>query len=232
VSTVNWQINADDHHQHMTTRSRPTDRARRRMDEDLHRVRLDLGLARRGAGLSLDAVGAACGISGSTASRIEGGATHDPDLRVLAAMAAVVGLELRVRAYPAGDPIRDAGSQRLITRLRIRLHPDLTWMTEVPLPILGDLRAWDAMIRSAAWRLAVEAETVLEDIQAVERRLALKQRDGQIDHVLLVVADTRRNRRALASAPAAFLGFSRDARRLLRNLSRGAEPRTSGILLL
>lgn len=216
----------------MTTRSRPVDRARRRMDEDLHRVRLDLGLARRGSGLSFDAVGEACDISGSTASRIEGGATRDPDLRVLAAIAAVVGLELRVRAYPAGDPIRDAGSQRLINRLRVRLHADLVWLTEVPLPILGDLRAWDAMIRAAEWRLAVEAETVLDDVQAVERRVALKQRDGQIDHVLLVVADTRRNRRALASAPAAFPGYSRDARRVLRNLAGGVDPGASAIVLL
>lgn len=216
----------------MTTRSRPVDRARRRIDEDLHRVRLDLGRARRGSGLSFDAVGEACDISGSTASRIEGGATRDPDLRVLAAIAAVVGLELRVRAYPAGDPIRDAGSQRLINRLLVRLHADLVWLTEVPLPILGDLRAWDAMIRGVEWRLAVEAETVLDDIQAVERRVALKQRDGQIDQVLLVVADTRRNRRALASAPAAFPGFSRDARRLLRGLADGADPGTSAIVLL
>ncbi|MBA2721004.1 MAG: hypothetical protein H0U52_17445 [Chloroflexi bacterium] len=147
-------------------------------------------------------------------------------------MAATVGLELRVRAYLAGDPFRDAGSQRLINRLRVRLHADLVWLTEVPLPILRDLRAWDAMIRGVGWRLAVEAETVLDDIQAVERRLALKQRVGQIDHVLLVVADTRRNRRALASAPAAFSGFSRDARRVLRDLAGGAGPRTSAIVLL
>ena len=202
------------------------------MEEDLHRVRLDLEIARRGAGLSLDAVGDACDISGSTASRIERGTTRDPDLRALAAMAAAVGLELRVRAYPAGDPIRDAGSQRLINRLRVRLHPDLVWLTEVPLPILGDLRAWDAMIRGVGWRQAVEAETVLDDIQAVERRLALKQRDGQIDHILLVVADTRRNRRALASVPAAFPDFIRDARRVLRDLAGGADPRTSAIVLL
>lgn len=202
------------------------------MDQDLHRVRLDLGIERRGAGLSHDAVGAACNVSGSTAARIEGGATRDPDLRVLAAMAAVVGLELRIRAFPAGDPIRDAGSQRLTNRLKIPLHADLTWLTEVPLPIPGDLRAWDAVVRAADWRLAVEAETVLDDIQAVERRVALKQRDGRVDHVLLLVADTRRNRRALASAPAAFPGFSRDARRVLRQLARGIHPGTSAIVLL
>lgn len=202
------------------------------MDEDLHRALLDLGNARRSSGLSLDDVGDACGVSGSTAARTEAGVTRNPDLRTLAAMAAVVGLELRLRAFPAGDPIRDAGSQRLLARLRARLHRELAWSKEVPLPIDGDLRAWDALIGSAGWQLAVEAETVLDDIQAVERRVALKQRDGQVDHVLLLVADTRRNRRALASAPAAFPGFSRNARRLLRDLSRGVDPGTSAILLL
>lgn len=62
--------------------------------------------------------------------------------------------------------------------------------------------------------------------------MALKQRDGHIDHVLLLVADTRRNRRALVAAPAAFPGFSRDARGLLRDLGRGVDPGTSAILLL
>lgn len=202
------------------------------MGEDLHRVLLDLGNARRSSGLSLDDIGDACGVSGSAAARTEGEVTRNPDLRTLAAMAAVVGLELRLRAFPAGDPIRDAGSQRLLARLRARLHAELAWLTEVPLPLFGDLRAWDAMIRAEDWRLAVEAETVLEDIQAVERRVALKQRDGHLDHVLLLVADTRRNRRALVAAPAAFPGFSRDARGLLRDLGRGVDPGTSAILLL
>lgn len=216
----------------MTIRSRPADRARRRIEDDLHRVLHDVELARRSAGLSFDSVGEACNISGSTAGRIVRGATRDPEFGDLAAMAAVVGLELRLRAYIAGDPIRDAGSQRLIERLRVRLHPTLGWQTEAPLPIIGDRRAWDALISGGNWRLAMDAETVLDDIQAVERRLALKQRDAQIDHVLLLVADTRRNRRALASAPAGFPALSRDARRVLNDLKNGRDPRTSAILFL
>lgn len=216
----------------MTTRRGPADRARRRIEEDLRRVRRDVEQSRRGAGLSLEAIGAACDISGSTAGRIEGGATRNPDLGALAAMSAAVGLELRLRAFPVGDPIRDAGSQRLLERLNRRLHHDLAWQMEVPLPIAGDMRAWDAVISGTNWLLAVEAETVLEDIQAVERRVALKQRDGRVDHVLILVADTPRNRRVLASVPAAFPEFSRDARRFLRHLSDGSDPGTSAIVLL
>ncbi len=114
----------------------------------------------------------------------------------------------------------------------MRLHPVLGWRTEVPLPITNDRRAWDALIRGIGWLLAVEAETVLDDLQAAERRIALKQRDGSMEHVLLLVAATRRNRRALAAHPNAFPGFSRDARAVLRALAAGRDPGCSAIVLL
>jgi transcriptional regulator with XRE-family HTH domain len=216
----------------MGTRNGPTERARRRIEADLHGVRADLGVARRSAGLSLERVAEACGVASSTASRTESGTTQDPDLRLLASTLATVGLELRLRAYLSGDPLRDAGQQRLLERLRARLHPGLDWQTEVPLPIDGDLRAWDAVISGGSWRLAVEAETVLDDAQALERRLSLKRRDGGIERVILLLAETRRNRLALASAPAAFSGFSRDARGVLRALRTGDDPVASAIVLL
>src|SRR5258705_2010846 len=183
----------------MGTKSGIAERARRQMTEDDRLVRAEISRARRGAGLSHDAVGAACGISGSAEWRIEHGTTKTVDVRTVACLGAVVGLDVRLRAYPAGDPIRDAGQQRLLERLHARLHAGLIWRTEVPLPIRGDRRAWDALIRGEGWVIAVEAETVLDDLQAVERRIALKQRDGGIDHVILLVADTRRDRRALAA---------------------------------
>jgi transcriptional regulator with XRE-family HTH domain len=201
------------------------------MEDGLHRARSDVGQARRSAGLSLDTVGKACQIAGSTAQRIETGAIRNPDLVVFAEMAAAVGLELRIRAYQAGEPIRDAPQQRLLERLRAVLPPTVRWRTEVGLPIDGDRRAWDAMLTGSSWRAAIEAETVLDDIQAVERRVSLKHRDGGVEHVILLVADTRRNRRALLAAPAAFGGFSRDAGRVLRSLRRGDAPESSAILV-
>ena len=104
--------------------------------------------------------------------------------------------------------------------------------TEVPLPIDGDLRAWDAMIRGADWRRPAEAETVLDDIQALERKLALKVRDGGADGVILVIADTPRNRRVLAAAPGTFSAFDRNARGVLSALAAGREPRGSSLILL
>ena len=216
----------------MGTKAGIAERARRHMAEDEHRLRAEISRARRGAGLSHDAVGAACGISGSTEWRIERGMTRTVNVRTLACLGAVVGLDVRLRAYPAGDPIRDAGQQRLLERLRRRLHRGLGWRTEVPLPIEGDRRAWDALIRGEGRVAAVEAETVLDDVQAVERRISLKQRDGAIDHVILLVADTRRNRRALAASPNAFPGFSRDARSTLRPLADGHIPLGSCVVIL
>ena len=143
-----------------------------------------------------------------------------------------MGLDVRLRAWPAGDPIRDAGQIRLLERLRARLHPSLRWSTEVPLPIEGDLRAWDAMIRGTGWRLPVDAESALDDLQAVERRLALKVRDGGADHVILLVSDTRRNRRALASAPGAFADLTLRTRAILNALGSGVHPGGSGIVIL
>lgn len=164
--------------------------------------------------------------------RFERGELEYLSVSDLGAWCAVVGLDLALRAYPGGDPLRDRAQLALLERFRSRLHPSLGWATEVPLPIEGDLRAWDAVIRGDGWRIAVEAETVLDDLQAVERRLALKRRDGRIDHVILLVADTRRNRRALASAPGAFADLPLRTRDILNALGRGVHPGGSGIVIV
>jgi hypothetical protein len=88
------------------------------------------------------------------------------------------------------------------------------------------------MLRTTTWRRPVEAETAIDDVQAVDRRVQLKVRDGAVDGVILLVADTLRNRRALAAAPSAFTNFDRDARRVLRDLRAGGDPGGSSILVL
>jgi transcriptional regulator with XRE-family HTH domain len=215
----------------MTTRYGPVARAVGRALEDEARVRADLVRARHGSGLSREDVGKACGLSRTGIERIESG-TRRSTLRKLSAFGAAVGLDVRLRAYQAGDAIRDAGQNRLLERFRGRLHSSLGWGTEVPLPIDGDQRAWDAVIRATTWHRPVEAETVLDDLQATERRLTLKQRDGGEAHVILLVADTRRNRRALEAAPGAFAGLPLRTREILGALGRGEEPGAGGIVIL
>jgi transcriptional regulator with XRE-family HTH domain len=192
----------------------------------------ELRHARIGAGLSQRALEAATGVSHSEICRIERGRAPNVPLRTLLVLATALGLTIPTRPFPQGDAIRDAGHARLLERLRVRLDPGLRWRTEVPLPTPGDRRSWDAVTGADQWRLGVEAETVIHDTQALERRLALKRRDGGVDHLILLVADTPRNRQALAAAPAAFSDLPLRARAILTALAAGRDPGGSGIVML
>src|SRR5215213_7074930 len=175
----------------MVARIGPLRRARQVASDDERRVQTDLRLARLNAGLSRETVGHVVGLPRSAIERIERGRRRTT-LEEYAAFGAAVGHDVRLRAYPAGDPIRDVGQQRLLERFRRQLHPSLRWRTEVAVAIDGDVRAWDALIDGRDWRCHVDAETVLDDLPALERRVERKKRDGAADHVVLVVADTRR----------------------------------------
>jgi transcriptional regulator with XRE-family HTH domain len=220
----------------MVTRERPANRGRRRCRDAVRRVADDGRLARVAAGLSQGEVGHAIGSSHARVGRFERGEVECPNLEFLGAYCAVVGLELSLRAYPAGDPIRDRAQLALLERLRTRLHPSLRWRTEVPLPLERDLRAWDAEIAGrepVRWRARVEAETKIADGQALERRLGLKLRDDPGGHLILLVSDTRTNRRALATIRTGLddplpLG----TREILAAMTAGRDPGGSGIVIL
>ena len=156
--------------------------------------------------------------------------------KTLREVGAVVGLDVRLRTYRGSVPLRDAGQIALLDRLRKRLAPALTLRTEVPLPIDGDLRAWDAVIGAfepVADPLHVEAETRLYDVQAQLRRIALKARDAGVDVVLLVLADTPRNRAAVDAAGAAVVDTYRvPARDALRALRTGRHPGGSALIFV
>ena len=152
---------------------------------------------------------------------------------LLATIAAVLGLDLSAKLYPAENPLRDRGHMALLERLRARAHPSFTWRSEVPMGPAGDLRAWDAMLIGAGVRIGVEAETRMVDAQALARRLALKRRDGDVDHVILLVADTRGNRAVLrAFADALAADFPVPGARALAALTAGRDPEGSAIFLI
>jgi transcriptional regulator with XRE-family HTH domain len=142
------------------------------------------------------AVAKAVGVSESWISKVERALVVNVGVALLARVAAVVGLDLSLRLYPGGQPIRDARQASLLERLRRELNVVLRWRTEVPLPNPGDQRAWDGMVFGPAnvWRFGVEAETAPTDGQALVRRLALKARDAGVDGVLLLLPDTRQSR--------------------------------------
>ena len=172
-------------------------------------------------------------MSASTWSRLERGMATRVAVVDLARALAVVGLDLHLRAYLGGAPLRDAPHAELLERLRSRLGSGARWNTEVPLPGSGDRRAWDALIIVSGVRVGVEAETRVRDTQALQRRLSLKRRDGGVDHVVLLLADSRHNRVFVRDAPPGFLvDFPVSGRAALRKLERGEDPGGSAIVLL
>lgn len=217
----------------MGTRERRVDVGAARGREITERVLRELRDGRLDRGLGGADIARAAGISTAQYSRIERGLTHRLSIQQASELLAVVGLELSVRAYPSGEPLRDAAHAALLERLRRRLHPSLRFHTEVPFPGPNDRRAWDAVVIGAGWRHGVEAETRPRDRQALERRLALKLRDGDVSHVTLLLLDSRHNR-AFVRAHGDVLGetFPVPGVRALELLAAGVDPGENSIVLL
>ncbi len=217
----------------MAAHDKPADRGARRarairiqLGREVHEGRVDRGL-------SLAEAGGAVGISASQVSRIERGLVPNVSIATIVELLEVVGLELSARAYPGSGPIRDAAHLRLLDAFRNRLHRSVRWATEVPLPVPGDLRGWDAQISTSGWRYGVEAETAPRDAQALERRMQLKARDGQVDGVILLLPDTRAARLFLESAGSHLApAFPVSGRRALELLGAGVDPGGGAIVVV
>lgn len=216
----------------VATRERRADRGSREAIDQLRAIGRQLREARQAANLSQAVVGRAAGLSHPVISRIERGTELNVPLRRLGEIASVLGLRLNARLYPVDKPIRDAGQIALLDRLRGRLHPSLTWRTEVALRIAGDLRAWDASIGGLNWVAFVDAETRIRDVQALERRTALKRRDTGTDRVILLIADTRANRAVIGLVGSPLVTDALDGRVILAALAAGRDPGGSGVVLL
>lgn len=217
----------------MATRERPADRGERLGIAALVRVGVELRQARVGAGLSIDQVAAAVGISNAEVSRIERARSPSVPIVRVARLAAVVGLDLVCKLYPGANPIRDVAQASLLADFRAHLHPALGWATEVPMPVPGDQRAWDGLVRGPDWSFGVEAETSPRDAQAVIRRLQLKVRDAAVDGAVLLVRDTRTVRTFLVEAePLLVPQFPLRTREVLMRLRAGKKPRGSAVVVV
>ena len=164
--------------------------------------------------------------------RAERGVPDTLTIELAAKMASVLGLELNVTLHPVGDPVRDKGHIALLQRFRTRLPDVIRWRTEVAIPIQGDLRSADAVIGAGGWTAIVEAETRLDDVQALERKINLKQRDLAIGRVILLVADTRHNRSVVTTVPALTAHFPVSTRACLAALMRGRDPGGDALVIL
>ena len=217
----------------MRGRERPVDRGARVARASIARAGTELRAARLSRGLSLRPIAVALGISVSEASRIELGQSPRVPFLTLARYAAAVGLDLPLRTFPGGDPLRDRAHVELISAFGAQLHHSLRWAVEVPLPTPGDQRAWDGLVSGVGWRYGVEAETAVGDLQALLRRLNLKVRDGVADGVLLIVPATRRTRNAVRAAePELRTALPVPGRRAMELLAAGVDPGGSALVIL
>ena len=188
--------------------------------------------ARRMAGISQDTLGAAVGLSGSEVGRVERGDAPWLTLNHAARLLAAVGLDLWVRAYPGGLPVRDAAHLQLLARFEARLPSSVKCHREWPIPDSSDRRALDLFLAGLPRRTGVEAETVLDDLQALDRDINLKRRDASLERVILLVRDSVRNREILRSADALRRSFPADSRDVMAALSRSRDPGADGIVIL
>lgn len=218
----------------MATSQRARDLAARRTGTIIRSLGDEIREGRLSRGLSQRQVATVASIPQSRVSEIERGSLSTVPLRDLCYLLAAVGMELSARAYPAGPPIRDAAHRTLLDRLRDRAGPGVRWRYEVPLPIVGDQRAWDAVMEVAGLRVAVEAETRVRDVQALQRRISLKLRDdSSIAGVVLLLNDTRSNRDTVRSQGRVLTEqFPLSQRTLLATLKEGRAPEASGLVLL
>lgn len=188
---------------------------------------------RRQSGLSQRRIAAEIGVDHGVVSRIESGAAGVASLETYAKLFAVLGARLSLKVYPEGEPLRDEAQLRLIARLLQLLHAAIRVARGVPMGIPDDLRAWDLVLSVDDDRAAVEAETVLDDLQALERKITLKMQDSGIEVVILLVADTDRNRRILrAHREVLRARFPLDTREAMAYLRAGKLPPQSAIVIL
>ena len=183
-----------------------------------------LAVARRSAGLSLREVARRVGVGHALIARAERGDPRTLTIDLVARIASVLGLELAASLYPGGDPVRDRGHLALLKRLRARLPGNAAWRTEVPVPITGDPRSGDAVLTIPDGDILIEAETRMDDVQAVERRGSAKGRDLGAIRLVLLVADTRHNQRVLREHPELRERLPVGTRSCLAALKRGADP--------
>lgn len=218
----------------MPSRERRIERGAWLAQRDFHDLGDDLRTARLNAGLSLRDVARQVGVSAATIFRNERARLPGPRPDLLARHAAAVGMRIRLRAYPDGEPLRDSVSVRLIGAFRARLPADHRFRAEVPVSAnAGDLRAWDGVLDLPGCRCAIEFVTRFHDCQAQLRAFELKLRDGSVDRLILVVLATHANRRALAQAhDIVAAAFPLGARTVMAALAAGRDPGSNGMVLM
>lgn len=212
-------------------------RGRRRGRMLLGRAIGELTIARLDAGLSVVALAREVGISKSALARLLGDELEDVGVTQLSQVASVLGLEVSLGLHPIGDPVRDRGQLAVGRRLDALLAATWRVTNETPLPGAGEQRAWDKLVRlvgaSPPHLVGIDIETRVRDIQALTRRTRLRERDGMVDAILIVLSDSANNRR-LVDELRRSLGpaYSTSSRATLAALRSGQRLVGSGVIIV
>lgn len=217
----------------MSIRRDPVNEARRRGRRQLAELIGDLRDARLAAGLSQRRVARALTISHQLVSQWERSVGMPDPVRAVV-WGATVGLDVTIRAYPGGSPLRDAGQLRVLARARARIGESWSWRTEKPVSNdPRDRRASDAVISRGGHSVGIEVITRLTDVQAQVRSALLKQQAASLEQMVLVMADSRHNRMAVAAAaPTLTPAFPLGPRAVLGALRQGRAPGSNGLVFV
>jgi transcriptional regulator with XRE-family HTH domain len=209
------------------------DEAGRRARAHLGTIVDELRQARRRAGLSQRSVAHALGVSRALVGAWEA-STVQPGVIHLYRWGAIVGLDVSIRAFPGGSPLRDAGQLRLLARFRLIVERVWTCRTEAPVSAdPRDRRAFDMVLLRGDRRVAAEAITRLVDAQAQIRSIELKAQASGVNRVVLVMSDGRHSRAAVDAGRATIEpAFPCPARAALSALRVGELPPGNAVVFV
>lgn len=207
--------------------------AARRAHAHVETLIRDLRDARLRAGLSQRSVAGALGVSRALVGAWEC-RTVVPGPVQLYRWGAVVGLDVSMRAFPGGSPLRDAGQLRLLDRFRRLVGDAWNWRTEVPVSAdPRDRRAFDVVLSRGARRVAAEAIGRVVDAQGQVRPIELKAATSGVDRVVLILSDSRQSRAAVAAGrPTLEPAFPCPARVALTALRAGELPPGNAVIFV
>jgi transcriptional regulator with XRE-family HTH domain len=189
--------------------------------------------ARTRSGRTQREIGAQVRRSASHISRMERGKVPRLSVLELTRIAAAVGLRVAVNAYPGVRRPLDAPQLKLLDAFNRRIHSSWTRTIEAVMPIHGDMRAVDELIRNVSVSCAVEAITRFADNQGQVRDARVKQRDIGADRLILLLKATHANRRLVRDAlPVLADSFPISTRAALRALAAGEDPGGDCLILL
>jgi len=221
-------------HVEVANRIRVIEQAQRRARRQRDELGSELREARLTNGLRQCDVARALGWSHTRVGRIERAESRRAPLEDLAEFAGCVGLALSTRLYPSAGRLRDAAQLSMINRFR-ELVVSGGWHVTLEAPVggAGDQRAFDLLLTRGGVAVALEFISRLRDVQAQVRRLTLKQAAAHEARLILVIAGTHANRRAVVEAGGALRdGFPLTSRAILEALRQGRDPGGNGIVFV